>query len=311
MRKIDFSQYSSSRILVTGASGFIGSMLCDRLSQYGAEVHAVSRRPHTADRQGINWWQGDLADYDGVKRLFSAIQPEIVFHLASEVTGSRELGLVLPTLRGNLVSAVNVFIAATENNCLRVVTAGSLEEPDETDVKAIPCSPYAAAKWASGGYARMFHALYEAPIVVARLFMVYGPGQQDLRKLVPYVILSLLRGESPKLSSGQRPVDWVYVEDVVDGLLAMGIAEDINGATMDLGSGQLVTTRDVVERVSRIIDSGVPLEFGVVPERPMERVRVADAENTYRALGWQPGYSLQRGLEETVLWYRRQHESGK
>lgn len=311
MEKIESDEYSGRRVLVTGGSGFIGSMLCRRLSQLGADVHAVSRRPCAAEGGSITGWQSDLADYDGVRRLFAAVKPEIVFHLASEVTGSRELDRVLPTLRGNLVSAVNVFIAATENNCQRVVTAGSLEEPDESDPAAIPCSPYAAAKWASSGYARMFHALYAAPIVVARLFMVYGPGQQDLRKLVPYVILSLLRGESPKLSGGARLVDWVYVEDVLEGLLALGVARDVDGVTMDLGSGQLVTTREVVESISAIVDRNVPLEFGAVPERPMERVRVADTERTYRLLGWRPGYSLQQGLAQTAIWYRRQMELGK
>lgn len=297
--------YTGANVLVTGGSGFIGSMLCDRLRRQGAIVHAVSRQPRPAREHDIQWWQGDLADRETVQRLFASIRPERVFHLASAVTGGRDLKLVLPTFNANLLSTVNLLIAATEHGCRRVVVAGSLEEPDVQDHVVTPASPYAAAKWAASAYARMFHALYQTPVALARIFMVYGPGQQDLLKLVPYVTLSLLRGESPKLSSGQRPVDWVYVEDIVNGLLAMGMASGIDGGTVDLGSGELVTTREVVERLGDIIDAGAVLEFGALPDRPFEQVRRADIEQTFRVLGWRPAIPLQQGLEQTVEWYRR------
>lgn len=310
MKHIDTRGYAAKRILVTGGSGFIGAALCRRLVALGSEVHAVSRRVVTDGGSGVTWWQGDLADHDTVRRLFGAVRPHIVFHLASEVTGGRQLELVLPTLRGNLVGAVNLYLGAAEHGVERVVAAGSLEEPDDGDTPAVPCSPYAAAKWASAGYARMFHALYRTPITIARLFMVYGPAQKDLRKLVPYVILSLLRGISPQLSSGTRPVDWIYVDDVVSGLLATGIAPHVDGKAVDLGTGVLVTTREVVEQLGAIIAVDVPLGFGTLPDRPLERVRTADVQTTRRLLDWAPGCSLRQGLEQTVLWYRQQLESG-
>jgi UDP-glucose 4-epimerase len=173
----------------------------------------------------------------------------------------------------------------------------------------VPCSPYAAAKWAANGYARMFHALYDTPVVVARLFMVYGPGQRDLRKLIPYVTLSLLRGEPPKLSSGRRPVDWIYVNDVVIGLLNLGNAPGVDGAVVDLGFGELVTTREVVEILRDIIGGPQP-EFGALPERPMERVKTADVDATYRMIGWKPAVSLREGLKKTVEWYQSQLKTG-
>ena len=308
---LDHSDYATKKVLVTGGSGFIGSSLCGHLCQQGAEVHAISRQARSTTGANIRWWQCDLADHDAVLRLFAEIKPDITFHLASEVTGSRELAVVLPTLNANLLSAVNILIAATQHDCQRVVMAGSLEEPEPDTQPVVPCSPYAAAKWASSGYARMFHALYQTPVVMARLFMVYGPGQQDLRKLVPYVTLSLLRGEAPQLSSGQRPVDWIYVADIVNGLLAMGLATGIDGGTLELGSGELVTTRKVVEMLSEIIDAGIEPNFGALPERPMEQVRTAGVKDTLQSIGWQTEVSLQQGLEETVAWYRQLLESGK
>jgi nucleoside-diphosphate-sugar epimerase len=306
------SDFLDSRILVTGGSGFIGSQLCNRLIDQGALVHAISRHSVDVAATGMKWWQGDLAHYETVEKLFAEVNPDIVFHLASEVTGSRDLKFVRPTLQGNLLSSVNILTAATNQGVKRIIMAGSLEEPDEMDTAtAIPCSPYAAAKWASSGYSRMFHALYQTPVTLARLFMVYGPGQKDVRKIIPYVTLSLLRGEVPKLSSGQRPIDWIHVNDVIDGLLALAVSPGVEGETFDLGSGELTTTRRVVEVLCRIIDAGIEPDFGAIPDRPMERIKKANGEHTRHTLGWSPALSLQLGLEQTVNWYRGQLEAGK
>lgn len=300
------AQFSGQKILVTGAAGFIGSHLCRRLSMCGAEVHGASRKILPKEEGFLRWWQGDLADILTVRNLLTSIKPDTIFHLASHVVGSRSLELVLPTFSSNLMSVVNLLTAATEIGCERIVLTGSLEEPDLCNSETVPSSPYAAAKWASSAYARMFHALYKTPVSIARLFMVYGPGQQDLQKLVPYVILSLLRREVPKLSSGKREVDWIYVEDVVDGLIAIAQTANRKGCTIDLGSGSLVPVRTVVQIITGMIDSEIVPSFGTIPDRPMEQVRVADTERTYSAIGWKPTTSLEKGLKSTVDWYRDQ-----
>src|SRR5262245_19970534 len=241
--------FKHQRILVTGASGFIGTHLCHYLHKNGAQVHAVSRTRHDDKTNGLHWWQADLAEISIVRDLFIAIQPEIIFHLASHVAGARESNMILPTFRSNLMSTVNLLTVASEIGCHRIVLTGSMEEPGVKNPESIPCSPYAAAKWASRAYARMFHALYQLPVVILRVFMVYGPGQQDLRKLIPYVILSLLQRESPKLSSGQRQIDWIYVEDVVAAFLAAAQAANIEGSTIDVGSGTLVSIKTIVEQL--------------------------------------------------------------
>ena len=303
---ISSSQLARHKILVTGASGFIGSHLCRRLSNCGAEVHGVSRKIPIKDERYLRWWQGDLADIQMVRNLLTSVKPEVIFHLASHVAGSRSLELVLPTFSSNLMSVINLLTVATEIGCKRIILTGSLEEPDLCNSETIPSSPYAAAKWASSAYARMFHALYQTPVIIARLFMVYGPGQQDLNKLVPYEILSLLRKEVPKLSSGKREVDWIYVEDVVEGLIAIAQASNGEGSTVDLGSGSLVPVRTVVQIIAGMVDSEAVPDFGATPDRLMEQVRVADTERTYSVIGWKPTTSLEKGLEATVVWYRDQ-----
>ena len=294
-------------VLVTGASGFVGMHVCRLLTERGAVVHGVGRRPPPQDMaQDVSFHRGDLAEAGFVDRLLDEVRPRCVFHLASHVVGARDLDQVPATLRDGLVATVNILAAAARHGGPRVVLAGSLEEPETEGELPVPSSPYAAAKLAGASYARMFHALYGLPIVHARIFMVFGPGQRDLRKLVPYTILALLRGEAPKVSAGDRLVDWVYVEDVARGLIVLGEREGIEGQRIDLGTGVLTSVRDIVLELSRLVRPDLSPDFGAVAARPMEQVRRADIDATVRATGWRPVVSLREGLERTVRWYAEQ-----
>ena len=296
------------KILITGASGFIGSHLCNCLYDGGAEVHGISRYTQENNKTCSRWWQDDLMDMGRVRKLLVTIKPDVIFHLASNVVGARDLEFVLPTFQDNLVTTVNLLTAATEIGCRRIVLAGSLEEPELNEVTPVPCSPYAAAKWASSAYARMFHTLYQTPVTIARLFMVYGPGQKDLNKLIPYVTLSVLRKQAPKLTSGHRQIDWIYVGDVINGLIAMAQTPNVEGCIIDLGSGELVSISDIVKQLINMIDSNVEILFGAIPNRPMEQVRVANVTDTFARIGWKPTVSLDKGLEYTIDWYRKSYQ---
>ena len=307
----DDSYFSGKRILVTGASGFIGSHLCKGLKDREAEVYGVSRLFQSDNEICSHWLQGDLAETSDVHKIIKASMPNIIFHLASHVVGARDLEIVMPTFKSNLASTVNILTESTKLACEKIVLIGSLEEPEESTSFITPSSPYAAAKFASSAYGRMFHALYQAPVTIARLFMVYGPGQRDLTKLVPYVILSLLREKNPNLTSGQRLVDWIYVQDVIDGLIMMVQAKNVEGDTIDIGSGQLHSVKSIVQKLSKLIDPTIKLGFGSVSDRPMEQVRVADTYTTHAKTDWKPHTSLEVGLKKTIDWYRRQLKTEK
>ncbi|MDX6504307.1 MAG: hypothetical protein QOE29_1432 [Gaiellaceae bacterium] len=298
------------RVLLTGASGFIGSHVLRRLEDAGAEVHAVSRRPGPGGA-GVRWWQVDLADWEETRALVEATRPEVILHLAGHPEGARALELVLPTFRSNLQSTVNLLSAAAETGAGRVVLTGSLEEPEAGAVEAVPSSPYAVSKWAAGAYGRLFEALFALPVVCLRVFMVYGPGTQDVRKVVPYSALALLRGEAPRLSSGRREVDWIYVEDVADAFLAAAVADGLSGATLDVGSGVLTSIRDVVTALQGLAGTGVEPAFGALPDRPLEQVRRADVPRTTECLGWRPAVELDEGLRRTVDWFRAELGAGR
>ncbi len=294
----------NQKVLVTGASGFIGHHLCRQLLVSGAKVHAVSRTPATGPAEDLTWWQGDIANIQTVRELFLNIQPDIIYHLASHVMGSPVLENVLPTFHGNLQTSVNLLTAAAEIGCRRIVLTGSLAEPEISKGEEFPSAPYAASKWASSAYGRMFHALYKVPVVLARVFMVYGPAQKDLSKLIPYATLSLLQKKSPKVSSGDRLVDWIYVGDVIDGFVGLAETDNIEGSTIELGSGKLITIREILAQLAATVDSGVSPVYGAIPDRPLEPVRIANIAQTFERIGWKPKTTLASGLRTTVDWYR-------
>jgi len=291
------------RVMVTGASGFIGRQLCIKLKDLGSEIYGISRNGPKEFNEINNWLIGDLADYDFTKSTISNVKPEIIFHLAAYVSGKRDLDVVLPTYHNNLSSTINILTASTELGIKRLVLSGSLEEPTTKDQEKIPVSPYAASKYASTIYGKMFNKLYGTPVTIPRIFMVYGPGKQNFEKLVPYVIRSLIRNEKPKLTSGTRQIDWIYIDDIVEGLMRMGITEGIEGKAIDLGSGSQYSVKEVAQKIKNIIGGNTEIDFGEVPDREFERIRKADLGNTKKLLDWEPIIDIDEGLNKTVRWF--------
>ncbi|NUR88638.1 MAG: NAD-dependent epimerase/dehydratase family protein [Nonomuraea sp.] len=288
--------WHGSRVLVTGASGFIGSRLTGRLRELGAAVHPVGRTP-----AGPGWHLADLRDAEAVERLVREVAPDVVFHLASAVTGTREPAMVLPIMQANLTSVVNLLTAVQCRPGTRVVLAGSIEEPRTGEPS--PSSPYAVAKWAAEGYARLYHHLWQVRVCNLRIAMVYGPGQRDMTKLLPYVTTALLRGERPRLTSGTRLLDWVYVDDVVEAFLAAAESEHSSGKSFEIGSGKATSIRDTVAMVARIIERPFLADFGALPERPLDSARIADLSQAHELLKWTPNTELEQGLRNTITWF--------
>ena len=210
-----------------------------------------------------------------------------------------------PTLRANLVASVELLEAATRVGCRRIVLSGSLlEEPATGSPQAVPSSPYGASRWAASAYGRMFHALFDAPVVTLRPSFTYGPGQEPT-KLIPHVITALLEGRSPQLSSGERLLDCVYAEDVARAYIDAASVQGVEGRTIDIGCGVLTSVRQIVQVIVESVGptAGRPV-FGKLPVRPLEQEVEVDVEETARVLGWRATTSLEDGFRATVAWFR-------
>jgi nucleoside-diphosphate-sugar epimerase len=289
-------------VLVTGATGLIGrhvlSLLDDQFETYG-----VSRVRRESDDR-VHWLTADLSVPGSAWKVVEQVEPELLIHLAGTVRGDRSLDAVGPTLAGNLIAGVELLEAATRSHVTKIVVSGSLlEEPASGGPMAVPPSPYGASRWASSAYARMFHALFECPVTILRPAYVYGPGQETT-KLVPHVITSLIRGESPKLASGRRRLDFVFAEDVGRAYIAAATTPAAVGETIDLGSGTLTRVEDVVDAIVRMLQpTHSEPRFGAVAERALEQEIEVDTERAKRILDWTASTSLEEGLQRTIAWY--------
>lgn len=294
--------WRARRCLITGATGFIGTAVCRQLAAAGAEVWGVGRQ--SSGPPNVRWLACDVTDRAGVEGAIRTARPDTVFHMASIVTGDRTLDVVLPTLHANLTGFVNVALAASSLGCRKIVCMGSLQEPDQS-LPAIPSSPYAAAKYAASCYARMLVEVFELPIAIARPFMVYGPGQSDLTKIVPYVLSQLIAGRRASLSTGAHPFDWVYIDDACDALLAIASRDSAIGHTVDIGTGVLTPVIDVARGLARRVNALQLLDIGAIPNRVGEPVRAADTATTKALTGWEARVGLESGLDLTVKWFER------
>ncbi len=293
---------SGTRILVTGATGFIGGHVVELLHHLGCDVHAVARRPEPSVSfdTPVSWHRADLTDAAASAAAVEAARPEVIVHLASLVKGARDPELILPMFAANTASAVHLLDAADRHGVGRVLLAGSLEEPDRPGEPA--ASPYALSKAAAHLYGDYYRMTTSLEVVNLQIFMVYGPAQLDEAKLIPYVIRSLQAGEAPSLSSGTRLVDWVYVGDVAEGI-ARACVGDAAARPVPLGTGSLATVRDVVETLVELADVDVEPRFGSVADRSREVEKVADIDITRQLLGWAPAVDLATGLAATLDWY--------
>jgi UDP-glucose 4-epimerase len=281
-------------VLITGATGFIGRALVRRLVEQGTAVATLVReKTGRAIGGGLpeeaQAYEVDLRYAAGVKRAVEAIAPSTVIHLAS--VGVTDPFLPLgEALRGNLDATLNV-LKAVRGQC-RVLVARTSGELDALN-------PYAASKAAAWQFCRMFQRTEGWPIVGVMPFQVYGPGQPS-RTVLGAALQAARAGSKFPMTSGEQKRDWVYIEDVVTGLLATAHAVDIEGQTVELGTGQATSVRDVVTKVFALVGSGQPLIGALAPrpgEVPEQKANAAEAE---RLTGWRATTGLEAGLQRLI-----------
>jgi nucleoside-diphosphate-sugar epimerase len=300
MAAINLEAFQGRTVLIFGGSGFLGSHVVEALSGIGAHIVSASRSCEPA-RINLNSVQRrcDASDQTQVDEIFRDVHPDIVYHLTSDSRGGQDLSLIPHGIQNDILATTNVLTSALHHRVKRVVMTGSFEEPLGTAREAVPNSPYAAAKWAACGYARMFEALYDLPVTILRPMMVYGPGQKDY-KVIPYTIRMLLRGEPAQLASGTRMLDWVYIDDVTDAFLRAGIAPLSDSHSIDIGTGKLIELRTLLFLIGDMLGKPDLLAFGAIADRKLEREGAADIREAERKLGWRANTPLELGLQRTI-----------
>lgn len=291
---------------MTGATGFIGRAMVPHLVDQGYDVSIlvqegyakVDERPLppalTAVRAHIQLVYADLRNFRLVCRAVRQAAPDAVLHLAAKGVTDPFLG-VDTAVRHNVSGTLNLIRACFEKTFTtqKMIIARTPGERSQMNV-------YAASKAAAWEFARMYANTQQWPILGAMIFQAYGPHQPE-RTLIPAALAAAQTHQDFPMTAGLQKRDWIYVSDVVAGLLATLNAPMKPGQTVELGSGQLTSVVEVVRLIYRLTGSAAQPKPGVLPSRPGEDdVQTADAEETFALIGWRTAVSLEAGLAKLI-----------
>ena len=308
---------SEARVLVTGASGFIGSHLCRRLVAERAEVHALTSAVSSVFperlldiRESIRVHEANVTDRSAMVELARTVRPSLVFHLAAYTHVGKSWQRVDECIQTNIQGTVNLLKALEPVGYDRFVNMGTseiygdIDVPYREDAQVNPCNPYSVSKYAAERYCRMLHQQTGQPIVLARPSSAYGPAQSPDR-IVPETIVRALGKQELKTTSGRQTRELNYVEDLAEGIVMLAVKDGIEGQIFNIGCGEDVAVRDIVNMILDLMGNPIEAEIGALPDRPNEIWRMySDSSRARELLRWSPRHTLREGLEKTIEWYR-------
>ncbi len=312
-------------VVVTGAGGFIGSHLVERLVEHGANVTAFVRYNSRNDaglleqveetKRAVRVVRGDVRDLETVQAMLR--DAEVVFHLAALVGIPYSYVHVSEVVSVNTFGTLNVLTGAKENGIKKVVIASTSEvygtaravPMDESHPKQ-PQSPYSASKIGADALGLSFQYAFGLPVAVLRPFNTYGPRQSD-RAIIPTIISQALVQDEIVLGNLAPARDFTYVTDTVEGFVKAAETDASAGEEINLGSGTEISIGDLAERVAQVLGRDITVRQADERIRPdaseVDRL-CSDNAKARQLLGWEPEVGLDEGLERTIDWVREHPE---
>lgn len=303
-------------VLVTGATGFIGSHLTRKLLSEKANVHIFLKKNSNLFRikdirEYINLWYGDIRNLSEVSTCLKHVQPQIIFHLAAFRNVNRDPDLIEQMIDINLKGTINILKGVIKENinidCF--VSTGSSEEygdgiaPFNENQRESPVSPYSASKVAATYFSQMICKTMQLPVVILRPLLTYGPSQ-DTDMFIPSLIKHCLDKKDFPMTEGDQTREFNYVDDIVNAYILAVESPEAIGEVINIGNGIEYRIRDVAEMIVRMMGNPIQLKIGALPKRPGETKHFfCNNEKAKRLLGWSPTIDLYEGLKRTISWY--------
>ncbi len=314
-----------NKILLTGASGFIGQSLVPKLVAKGYEVHILERyvtgRYSLDQNDSIIKHYANLTDYNKVRSIVKEVQPSIVIHLAAISAVSFSYENYIEVSEVNYLGSVNLAEACRQeaNNFKQFITAETSEEYGmsilskskklKEDSKLIPNSPYAVAKVAFDYYLQYMGKAYNFPYTTIRPFNTFG-RKDNSHFFIERTITQMLTQDKVYLGDPDAVRDWVYVDDHSNAYIkAIGNEKAIK-QTFNICSGIGYTTKETAELIAKLTGFKGKILWNQTPKRPLDaKVLIGDNTKARKLLGWKPKYSLDKGLRITIEYWKNALES--
>ncbi|HEY6805838.1 MAG TPA: SDR family NAD(P)-dependent oxidoreductase [Pyrinomonadaceae bacterium] len=315
--------WNDKTVVVTGAAGFIGSHLTERLVSLGAKTRAFVRYTSTGSwgwldqsplKNEIEVMQGDVRDQDTVAKAVAGA--DVVFHLAALIAIPYSYHAPLSYVRTNVEGTLNVLQSVQRSGGLVVHTSTSevygtaRTVPISEEHPLQGQSPYSATKIGADKIAESFYLSFGLPVVTIRPFNTYGP-RQSARAVIPTIITQALKNSEIRLGNLEPTRDLNFVADTVEGFIKAAETPGAIGHTINLGTGREISIRDLAALILKTLGKDLPIAADNVRVRPenseVERL-CADNRKGQSILGWQPKYTLEEGLALTIDWLRENSE---
>lgn len=312
-------KWNGRKVLLTGAGGFIGSRLCERLVQQGAALRAFVRYTSRAEigllkqlspeiLANVEIIRADLRDFNAVEQAVKGV--DTVFHLGALISIPYSYVHPVETVQTNVIGTMNVLEACRKYGAKLVHTSTSevygtaLRVPIDEDHPLQGQSPYSASKIGADKLVESYYRSFDVPSITIRPFNTYGPGQSN-RAVIPTIITQALSGGVIRLGNLDAIRDFTYLDDTVEGFLLAGQAGLWDGKTYNLGSGEEIRIGAVAEMIFRIMGKTpkIQVEQGRLRPEKSEVMRlISDNRKAKAALGWQPKVGMEEGLRRTIGW---------
>ena len=312
--------YQNSTILITGGAGAVGGNLCRKLSLLGAKKIIIldnlssSYEWNIPKIQEIMFIKGDILDDAILKRVFKE-KPMYIFHLAAHFANQNSVdnpekdlminGLgILKVLQYSQLIGVKRFVYSS-SGC-GVYGLESKMPFEEHDVSIHLHTPYQVTKLLGELYTNYFYNLYNVPIVNARFFNSFGPGEVPgkYRNVIPNFFFWALQGKSlPITGEGTETRDWTYVGDIVNGLLAMGVKEEAIGEAFNLGASKEQKVINMANIVNKLTGNPAGIEFKDRRDWDVKTRLLSCITKAEKVLGYKPCMNFEDGLKETHKWF--------
>ena len=309
------SRFKGKKVLITGASGFIGSHLTCLLLECGAEISIIVRYnsfEHNI-RLGSLWDKVDIieADIRNIDSLYPLRSKrfDFIFHLAAYNHVGNSFFHVGEALETNNNGTANLLESVKDYGKFIYISTSEVYGKQECvpfieDMYPHPNSPYSVGKYAGELYSLMKQRQANNPIVVIRPFNAFGP-YQSTRAVIPELIVKALRGKVIATTEGKQTREFNFVTDLAEGMLLAALSDKVVGEIVNLGTGKDIAIRDIVSLIHKKTKSKSELRIGELPTRPNEIWKMrADAAKAQKLLGWKPNVSFEEGLDITIEWFR-------
>ncbi len=300
------------KILILGGNGFIGIHLIRKLRDIGFECFSLSlnKLDKNNKEDKIHYLYADISNFSELTKVIGQNKYDYVVNLSGYVDHSNLSNGGLSVLNTHFGGLLNLLRIIDLDYVKKIVQIGSSDEygninsPQNEAMREEPISPYSLGKLACTNLLRMLYVSEKLPIVIVRLFLVYGEGQ-GFNRFLPQIIKGCLKNEEFPTSEGNQIRDFCYVSDIVDGIIATMKSEQVNGHILNLASGEPIKIKNVIRKVLAIVGSGNP-RFGEIKYRSEENLSLyADISKAQKLISWKPKINFDIGLKKTIDYYSK------